>query len=458
MKISFLGAAQTVTGSRTHIEHRGFQAFVDCGLYQGPKTLRNLNWQEHPELKKINAILLTHAHIDHSGLLPRMVAEGWKGPIYCTPSTKELLQVMLMDSAKLQEEDAYFANRTKHSHHDPALPLYTSVDALATFPLLQVTPFDQWVKLSPHLSFRFLRAGHILGSAIVQLSFIDEEKSKIITFTGDLGNANSDLMKDPVHVTETDYLVLETTYGDRPINFSNRESELASVVNKVIGRGGTLVIPAFAVGRTQDLLFTLFKLLSEKKIPPVPIYVDSPMAKKVTEIYLKNLQDLSISPENNHIESALSQNFFRTVESPDDSMLLCMSDDPKIVISASGMLQGGRVLHHLKCKLPHEKNGVLFVGFQGAETKGRLLLEGIRNIRLHHKEISVEAEIFKIEGYSAHADREQLLSWVKSLVKLPEKVFLNHGEYQGQLAFAKILELQLGHSVVIPKLGDSFEL
>jgi metallo-beta-lactamase family protein len=457
VKIRFEGAAQTVTGSQTVVSHQGCTTLVDCGLYQGPKPLRLLNWDKPNFLNEVQSIILTHAHIDHSGLLPRWSYWGWKGPIYCTHSTADLLAIMLPDSARLQEEDARFANRTKHSHHDPALPLYTEEDAAATLRLLRPLPYDQWHEISPSLRLRFLRAGHILGSAIVQISYTSSGRQKILTFSGDLGGGHSELLKDPKDVDQSNELVLESTYGNRAVNSSGREERLAEIINKVLARGGTLVVPVFALGRAQDLLFSIYQLSKAKKIPDVPVFLDSPMANAVTKVYLKHLKELRLN-SGNHISEALSSHNFQGVESPDESMLLTMSDEPKIVLSASGMLQGGRVLHHLKQKLRHEKNGVLFVGFQGKETKGRLLQEGILSIRIHHQEVPVEAEIFTLDGYSAHGDAEDLLSWLGSFQKPPERIFLNHGEPEAQAALAERIRSQFKISVEVPELHQEYDL
>lgn len=458
MKLSFEGAARTVTGSQTLISHHGCHSLVDCGLYQAPKPLRLLNWDKPKYFDKIKSMILTHAHIDHSGLLPRWSFWGWKGPVYCTNSTADLLSIMLIDSAKLQEEDARYARMTKHSRHDPALPLYTTKDAEAALKLLHPLPFDQWQELSPFMSFRFLNAGHILGSAVVQIAYTDNQSSKILSFSGDLGGGHSDILKGAMTGLESDELVLESTYGDRSVEAEGREDRLAEVVNKVIRRGGTLVIPAFALGRTQDLLFSLHRLNQKKLIPEVPVYLDSPMANAVTKVYQKHINELTIDPTNNHIEEALSSRHFHGVESPDDSMLLCMSDEPKIVLSASGMLQGGRVLHHLKQKLPNAKNGVLFVGFQGEGTKGRLLKEQILTLRIHHQEIPVEAEIFSLEGYSAHGDANDLIKWLKSFRKLPGRIFLNHGEIESLNIFADRIHKEFGVNAIIPELHQEFDL
>lgn len=459
MKLVFAGAAQTVTGSQTLVRHGSYAALVDCGLYQGPKELRTLNWVRPDYFSEVRAMILTHAHIDHSGMVPRWAHWGWKGPVYCTPLTAELLEIMLLDAGRLQEEDARYANKTGYSHHHPALPLYTERDAEAALRLLKPVEFEKWTELNEAVQFRFLRAGHILGSAMVQMAGTNGGAGpRVVTFSGDIGGGHSDVLKDPVAVNETDALVLESTYGDRRVNAEGREERLAEVVRKVIGRGGTLVIPAFAVGRTQDLLVSLYRLTSQKLIPEVPIYLDSPMARKVTELYLRNREDLRPDAPHKVIEEALSSSFFRGVESPDESMLLAMSDDPKIIISASGMLQGGRVMHHLKRVLPGEKNGVLFIGFQGRETKGRLLVDGISKLRLHHQEYPVEAEIFSIDGYSAHADVEDMVAWVKRFQRGPERIFLNHGELEAQEKFAERLKKEFGVPVEIPKAGEGFEV
>lgn len=458
MKLRFGGAAQTVTGSQTVVCHRGLTFLVDCGLYQGPKALRTLNWNMPNYFKDIQFIVLTHAHIDHCGLLPRWIKWGWKGKIYCTPSTADLLSIMLIDSARLQQEDAKFANQTKHSHHDPALPLYTEEDALATLRMLHPVPFDEWIEMSSSVNVRFLEAGHILGSAMIQIAYHEEQRESLLTFSGDIGGGHSQLLREPRHVLESDELVLESTYGNRKVNVFGREDRLAEIVNKVWNRGGTLVIPAFALGRTQDILFSLYRLQKAAKISAVPVYLDSPMANAVTKVYLKNLDELRFDPAHNHIEESLSTKNFHSVESPDDSMMLCMSSEPKIVISASGMLQGGRVLHHLKHALPNEKNAVLFVGFQGQETKGRLLVDGIQNIRIHHQEVSVEAEIINLDGYSAHADEDDLLHWLRSFKKFPRRTFLNHGEPEALSKLAQKIRQEFQTVVEIPAIQQEFDL
>lgn len=457
MKLKFIGAAQTVTGSKIELEHQGFRLLIDCGLYQGPKEIRDQNWEEFPEANKIQCVILTHAHIDHSGYLPKFCREGFRGPIYCSYASKELAEILLRDAAYLQEEDAEFANRTKHGHHEPALPLYTKEDAEKAIHQLRAAKKHEWHQLTPSLSFRFLRAGHILGSCIVQVQYLENDISKIITFTGDLGGGRSQVIKEPEMVAETDYLVCESTYGDRNLPPFDPD-QLAEIINKVIGRGGTLVVPSFAVGRTQELLFLIHQLEVQKKISNVAVFVDSPMAKDVTEIYRSYSHDLKFGDGKADVEFSLSPDNFHPVRSSDESMLLCMNDAPKIVISASGMLQGGRVLHHLRSKLPMEKNGVLFVGYQGAGTKGKLLKNGLRSIRIHHINVDVEAEIFSIESLSAHADSGEIMGWLRGINKPPQKTFLVHGEIESLRALYYRISNELGWDCEIPSPQESFAL
>jgi len=459
MKLKFFGAAQTVTGSRIQFEHHHFKGLVDCGLFQGPRELRDLNWNSQPELLESQCVIMTHAHIDHSGYLPRLYRDGFRGPVYCSKPTKDLLKLMLLDSAKLQEEDSRYANESRYSSHDPALPLYTTEDALGALTLLRELPWNTWTEINRGLSVRLIRSGHILGSSYVQLSYTAHEESRLLTFTGDLGGGKSDVLREPEVLLETDFLVTESTYGHRAFSRTELPLQLSQVVKDVIGRGGTLVIPAFAVGRTQDLLLMLQQLKSKKQIPNVPVYLDSPMAHEVTAVYLSHLDELKASESQKELEEALSRAIFRPVLSPDESMLLCMSDEPKIVISASGMLQGGRVLHHLKAKLPDPKSGVLFVGFQASGTKGRLLKEGIPRIRIHHQNIDVEAQIYSLEGLSAHADANELMAWMKRLRRPPRKTLVNHGEIEASMALKFSLEKDLGWpSVEVPAIGDVIDL
>lgn len=459
MRLKFLGAAKTVTGSRTLLSFKGKNILIDCGLFQGPREIRELNWQPFAEAEKIDAIILTHAHIDHSGYLPKIVNEGFKGPIHCSKPTADLCQVMLLDSAHLQEEDAYFAKRKRHSRHDPPLPLYTEKDALLALENFVSHDFDQWIELYEGFSFRLVRSGHILGSSFVQISFENGNGVQIITFSGDLGHDRQFVLRAPDQLTESDYIVLESTYGDRRHPKADPLSELEAVIQRTYNRGGTLVIPSFAVGRTQEVLYMVRHLEESGRIPKIPTFLDSPMASKATRIYLEHPFELNMKLVKGQIEAPLCSSCFQTVTSADDSMLLCMKDDePMIIISAAGMLSGGRILHHLKTRLPKEKNTILFVGYQAEGTKGRLLQSGIPTIRLHHKDVDVEAEIATIQSLSAHADVNDLMNWIDGFQKRPKKIFLNHGELPALRALEYRIKNELEIPTAIPGVGDSFEL
>jgi metallo-beta-lactamase family protein len=427
-------------------------------LFQGPKEIRARNWEVFADARTLDYVILTHAHIDHSGYIPKLIREGFRGRIITTAPTKALCEILLPDSGRLHEEDARFANITKHSHHDPALPLYTEADAIAALRYFDARPCDEWIELSPGCSVRFLRAGHILGSSILQLALNADQKQHIVTFSGDLGNGRSLILKDPSLIVETDTLVMESTYGDRMQPKDDPSEAFANVIEKVLGRGGTLVIPAFALGRTQEIIYILHCLEEAGRIPKYPVYLDSPMAGSVTEVYSKLNGDIKLE-HNPGKGFDFSTANFKIVGNPDDSMLLCMDNSPKIVISAAGMLTGGRVLHHLKAQLPRPESGVLFVGYQAEGTKGLLLKNGLRNLRIHHNEIMVEAEIFSIENLSAHADSNDLVSWVNAIQSKPSATYLVHGESNAlrTLQYRLIHECKL-EQVYIPRLGESFRI
>jgi metallo-beta-lactamase family protein len=404
VKLKFLGAAGTVTGSRSEIEYQNKKYSVDFGLFQGPKDIREQNWNSIQEASSLESVLLTHAHIDHSGLLPVLVKNGFRGSIICSQATADLCRLLLPDSGHLQEEDARFANLKGYSSHKPAEPLYSQNDAIECLKYLSPQPMDCWIPLGEKLRYRLSPSGHILGSSFIELGYDHWEKNRILTFSGDLGQPNSLLLKDPRAIFETDELVLESTYGDRCHEKGDRFEQLAKIVNQVLGRKGTLVIPAFSVGRSQELLFMLRRLEDKGMIDSYPVYLDSPMALDATDLYKKYQDELRPEILNGEFISPIATGRFHAVRSGDESMLLCMDDSPKIVISAAGMLTGGRVLHHLKKRLSESKNGVLFVGYQVPGSKGYLLKNGLSRIRLHHQDIDVEAQIFSMESLSAHVE------------------------------------------------------
>jgi len=459
LRLKFMGAAREVTGSKTLVSYKNKKFLVDCGLYQGEKELRQMNWDDFPHAGSIDAIILTHAHIDHSGYLPRLVKQGFRGPIFCTKATAALVNVLLMDAAHLEEEDAEFANRKGYSSHRPVLPLFTGEDVERVIGMLQPVERDVWMELTPGLDLRLVRSGHLLGSSFVQLSFSTGTNSKLITFSGDLGSDRSSILKGPVTISESDYLVLEGTYGDKVHHTENIEKIIVSAIKHIVDHQGVLVIPAFAVGRTQELLYLINKLEEDKLIPKVPLYIDSPMALRATEIYSSFKDDLKLVEIGKRLITSMDETHFKAVSTPEQSKKLTMSPGPMIVISAAGMLTGGRVLHHLKARLPHKANAVLFVGFQAHGTKGRLLQNGIDRIQIHHEEVRVNAKINSVEGLSAHADSRETVDWLQKFSRLPSKIFLNHGERDPLKALKYRLQNELKlNDVVIPHLGEEFIL
>lgn len=460
MKIRFLGAAESVTGSRTLVSYGNKKILIDAGLFQGAKDSRNLNWYPNINVHKIDMIIVTHAHIDHSGLLPKLWKDGYRGPILCSHATKDLLEIMLLDSAHLQEEDAEFANKTGYSNHIPAVPLYTTEDAKGALTLIKVANMNHWYEIFPNLSIRFNRAGHILGSTFVEMSYKDEEQLKTITFSGDLGNGRSRVIRPPTQLKETDYLILESTYGDRLQPRTGVEEKLKEVVNKVFNRGGILIIPAFTVGRTQEILYYLQKLEKEKQIPEIPTFVDSPMANSANKIYLQHKEEHQLEIEGDKIVPPLCPQCFYGITSVEDSIALINKDIPMIVITASGMLTGGRVMHHLKKRLPEKRNAVLFTGYQAEQTKGALLQQGLKSIRIHHEEIEVNAEIYTLDGLSAHADYQDILDWLDNLIRPPKTIFINHGTQKSAGALKeKIIEkYNINIEVIIPRYMEEINL
>jgi metallo-beta-lactamase family protein len=459
MKITFFGAAQTVTGSRAFCETSGKKFLVDAGLFQGPKELRLRNWTAPFKASTLDAVILTHAHIDHSGLLPRLVKEGFSKPIYCSRPTATLCRFMLLDSAKLQEEDAQYANKSGYSNHKPAEPLYTIKDAEETIKLFKVVEDEEWFQLSKDVSFRFYRAGHILGSRFVQISYPTDNGNKEIIFSGDLGNGRSKLVKPPKTPPQSHTIVLESTYGDRLLPRESNFNGLAEIINKVAKRGGTLLIPAFAVGRAQEVLQAIAELQRQNAIGDIPVYLDSPMAIEATKAHLKFADELAFHTENSWMESPIDTGMFKATKTYQESMALMNLSEPHIVISASGMATGGRIMHHLKRRLPDPANGVLFVGFQAKGTKGRVLVSGEKDFRIHHQKIDVKAEIFSIRQFSAHADWQDSMDWVSNMPAAPEKIILNHGEPEALEALKiKIKEKFPQTQVDIPEHGETIKI
>lgn len=451
MKLTFMGATGTVTGSKYLIEDAGKKFLIDCGLFQGLKELRLRNWDKLPvNPAEIDAVILTHAHIDHSGYLPLLVKNGFKGPIYCTPATADLCGVLLPDCGRIQEGDAERANRYGYTKHKPALPLYTEEDAYTALEQFQTIGFGHEKTLSEFLSFSFSRAGHILGAACVRIS--DGQTS--IAFSGDLGRPHDPIMKAPAQIQDADYLVLESTYGNRLHEAENPMEKLAEIINRTLKRGGTMIIPSFAVGRAQLIMYYVHELLRLRKIPNVPVYLDSPMAIDATNIWREHVDEHRLDAKKCG-EVCRTAEYTRTV---DQSKLLDNGAMPSIIISASGMATGGRVLHHIAHYIGDDRNTILFAGYQAAGTRGARLVHGEKEIKIHGHLYPVRAEIDNLDMLSAHADYNEILGWLRGIIESPRKVFLTHGEPEAASSFKTKIEEHLGWNVEIPEYLQEVEL
>jgi len=459
MKLTFLGAAETVTGSKILFDHQNYIGMIDCGLFQGSKELRLRNWVDHLEFTEVEAIIITHAHLDHCGYIPRLYKNGFQGKIYCSKPTADLLKIMLLDAAKIQVEDAQYANKTHHSKHNPALPLYDEDDVLQALKYVHGVDWGKEIQLSHNMSFSLHRTGHILGSAYVNLKYIERDQLLNVIFSGDLGSDRSPLLIEPEKITTANAVVIESTYGNRKINRGSILPALEKCINDVMDRQGTLIIPAFSLGRAQDIMYLITQLYLDNRIKTPQVFLDSPMSHHITEIYQNYIQEMKPLVREKGMKYILSDEICHSVSSFEESKALVQSDRSKIVITASGMLQGGRVLHHLKEKLTDSRNGVLFIGFQALGTKGRLLKDGIGQIRIHHQDVKVNAEIFSIDGLSAHADSDELVGWLSNLNDQPKMIMINHGEPEASEALAYRLknELKWDH-VLVPKDGQTVEL
>jgi metallo-beta-lactamase family protein len=460
--IKFLGATGTVTGSKFLVDAGKTRILVDCGMFQGPKSLRLLNWEAFPvPPTSIDHIILTHAHIDHAGMLPVAVRDGFQGNVWCTHGTQELCEISLMDAAHLQEEDARFANKKGFSKHKPALPLYTTQDAARSIEHLKSIDYDSETKLSNGTSICLRDAGHILGSAIVEANLIDGERPVRIVFSGDLGRYNALILRDPSPIDEADYLVVESTYGDRRHEKEEASDEIAAIVNETAHRGGMLIIPAFAIGRTQTLLYVLRDLKSRGAIPDLPVFLDSPMAVSVTELFCRHMGEFDEEAQRLYNATGycpvLCPNL-RFVRTTQESQELNNIRYPAIIISASGMVTGGRILHHMKYRLPDPRNTVLFVGYQAMGTRGQIILSGAREIKIHGEMVPVRARTRTIESFSAHADSSEIMRWLKTFKKAPKMTFVVHGEPRASEAMAGEIKQALGWKTHIPSYLENFDL
>jgi metallo-beta-lactamase family protein len=479
--ITFLGAAQTVTGSKYLLDTGTAKVLVDAGLFQGLKALRERNWQPLPiAAKDLDAIVLTHAHLDHCGYLPRLVMQGFRGRVFCTAGTKDLCGIVLPDSGRIQEEDAEQANRHHYSKHAPALPLYTEADANNALALLQPVGYERPMPVADGIEVEFINAGHLLGSAYARIV----AGGQTILFGGDLGRFNRPVLPDPTMVEHADYLLVESTYGDRVHDDDDDGEKLAQIIRETAGRGGRVIIPAFAVGRVEELLYWIRRLEAEKRIPVLPVFLDSPMAIAALARYTERVHELDpeLHPEERdeiaphgpaaHEPAdrrraqarrerelcAFCTEKFRAVSATQESKDLTRSKMPAIIISSSGMATGGRVLHHLKAALPDARNTVVLVGFQAEGTRGRRLLNGEQTLRIHGMDVPVHARVEVVNSMSAHADSQEILRWLRGFKAPPKQTFLVHGEPTAMQALQQKITSELDWKTHMPQWQERHAL
>lgn len=480
--ITFLGAARTVTGSKYLLDTGSAKVLIDAGLFQGLKELRLRNWQEFPiAASEIDAIVLTHAHLDHCGYLPRLVSQGFRGRVFCTAGTQDLCRIVLPDSGRIHEEDAASANRHGYSKHAPALPLYGEADAFRAVSQLQPVGYDRPVPVAGGVEVEFINAGHLLGSSYARV----RTGGRTILFGGDLGRFDRPVLPDPTMIAEADYLLVESTYGNRVHEDDNDGSQVSEVISQTAERGGRVIIPSFAIGRVEELIYWIKRLEEERRIPVLPVFVDSPMAIEALARYTERLRELDpeMQPEYrdekaphgpaDHQDSSEKRarharqerqlcgfctERFRTISSVAESKQLTQSKMPAIVISASGMATGGRVLHHLKAALPDSRNTVLFVGYQAAGTRGRQLVDGQKTVKIHGEMIPVHARIALVGSMSAHADSNEILRWLRGFTKPPKMTFLVHGEPVAMDALGATIKTQLGWTTKMPEYRETVQL
>lgn len=451
MKVKFIGGAGTVTGSKTLIESNGLRILIDCGLFQGIKPLRELNWSPLPVLAStIDFVLLTHGHLDHCGWLPILVEQGFKGKIYCSSPTKDISKLILLDSGKIQEEEASKANKEKYSKHEIAKALYTAEQAEKVFPFFRVIKVREEVILDPEISAVFTNAGHIIGACSIELKL----EGKVLVFSGDIGRDNDVLMFPPTKPTKADYVFLESTYGNRLHPETDANQELEDYINTTFKKGGTVIIPSFAVERAQSIMYILWKLKTEKRIPDIEYIIDSPMGVSAFDIFFNHIKWHKLALE----DCIAMSKMFTMITDYKDTIEAIYNKKPKVVIAASGMVTGGRVLNYLANYIGLPETTVIIVGYQAEGTRGRKLLEGAKEIKIYGKYYPVVAKIHEIEGLSAHGDQKDLLNWLSSLESKPKKVFLVHGENIPADELRIKIGEHYGFDCVVPLMGQEFEL
>ncbi|MCC5932501.1 MAG: MBL fold metallo-hydrolase [Cyclobacteriaceae bacterium] len=460
VRVRFFGAAGTVTGSKFLLEIDDFNILVDCGLFQGLKELRLLNWEPFPvDPAGIHAVVLTHAHIDHTGYLPRLVKEGFSGPIYCTEPSYELLKILLLDSAKLQEEEANFARKKGYSKHENPQPLYNTIDVQSVFPLVKPLSFHENFKINERVHLNFLHAGHILGAAIAELTIQGMYQEKKIVFSGDLGRYNDPILYPPEHAKTADILFVESTYGDKKNPMTHPMEAFADLINRSVKREGCLLIPAFSVGRTQLLIYYMKELIESKQVPDIPVYIDSPMAISVTDLYKRFFDEHKLEEADLHNHHAVFD--YKNIHykhAQEESMELNYIKKNAIIISASGMCTGGRIMHHLYNRLQRSNDTLLFVGYQAEGTRGRRIADGEKTIKMFGLDVPVECHVEKMDGLSAHADVDELFTWLSGFEESPKMTFCVHGEKAVATRFAERINADLGWNARVPEMNESVDL
>jgi metallo-beta-lactamase family protein len=459
-KLTFLGAAGTVTGSKYLVEAEGKRLLIDCGLFQGLKELRLRNWNPLPQNPaSFDWCVLTHAHLDHTGYLPRLVRDGYRGPIFADASTIELCNVLLPDSAHLQEEDTVRAARYGYTKHKPPLPLYSQADVEPVLKAFREIPRLGPVTISPQFAVVSHNAGHILGASSLELTITEAGKKTVVLFSGDVGRYNQPILIDPEPPVRCDVLLCESTYGDRDHPSDSGDDALAEVINRVARRGGIVVIPAFAVDRTQSLLYIIRKLEDANRIPRLPIFMDSPMAITVTDIYLRHHEDHDAEfKKEEMVGNPLDAQNVRYMRTVDDSKKINNAVPPAIIVSASGMATGGRVLHHIARLAPDPRNCILLAGFQAEGTRGRALEDGAKTVRIHGQDVPVGAEVINLRQFSAHAGQSELLRWLSGMSAAPRQTYLVHGEPQASAALKSLIESKLNWRVSLPGYLQTVDL
>lgn len=459
VNVKFLGATGSVTGSRFLLDIGKFRVLFDCGLFQGLKELRLRNWEPFPvAADSIDAVVISHAHIDHTGYLPRLVKEGFNGPIYCTRPTADLMELMLLDSAKLQEEEASFAHEKGYSKHQNPQPLYTTKDAESVLPLLQKYNYEEKIRIHDSVEIVYHDAGHLLGSAITELYIQGDHQTKKIVFSGDLGRNNDVMLRTPTTIDNADILFIESTYGNKANPALDPEGDLERIINETLQRDGVVLIPAFAVGRTQVLLYYLHQLMEKDRIPDVPVYIDSPMATSATYLYYRYPEYHKVKFSQTEFARKLETNMLMFVKTSKHSKSLNAIKKNAIIISSSGMMTGGRILHHLYHRLRNPQDTVVISGYQAEGTRGRDLVDKKPTIRIFGEEVPVNCKVENMTSLSSHADKEELFQWMKNFKEKPKMTFTIHGEKDNLVAYTKSIKERMGWNVVQPAYLESVVL